>query len=151
TLTAAADVLEALGYAVEIPPWPYPAIRPLIHYGFLGRARRQFERLIERLTPYAAASVPIVGVEPSTVAVLRDEAELFLAKDPRVDRLRSCSMLLSELLARRHAEELPSVGGACVFHGHCHQKAVLDADAARAVLAAMDVEVREPEPGCCGM
>lgn len=60
-------------------------------------------------------------------------------------------MMLSELLARRHEGEIPHIGGACVFHAHCHQKAVLDADAARAVLNAMGMQVREPEPGCCGM
>src|SRR5690606_25514873 len=45
TLRAATEVLEALGYAVELPPWRYPAARPLIHYGFLPQARRLLERV----------------------------------------------------------------------------------------------------------
>ncbi len=46
---------------------------------------------------------------------------------------------------------VPKLPGKAIFHGHCHQKAVLDPDAARNVLAQMGLEVIEPEPGCCGM
>lgn len=151
TLRAATLVLESLGCSVEIPPWRYPATRPLIHYGFLGRARRQLAKLVERLDEYAREAVPIVGLEPSTVSVLRDEVKAFFPQDVPATRVYKNARLLAELLADDYADQLPEVGGRCVLHLHCHEKAVLAPAKARSVLEKMGLGVREPEPGCCGM
>jgi hypothetical protein len=68
-----------------------------------------------------------------------------------VRRIGQCTRLFSEMLAERHLDRLPALGESGIFHAHCHQKVVLDCDAARDVLAAMEVECHEPEPGCRGM
>ncbi len=151
-LVAAADTLEHLGYRVRLPKWNYPAIRPLIHYGFLPRARRHLAHTITRLDEEAAThGTPIIGLEPSTVAVLRDEAEGLFPKSPPAERVANQARLLSEFLAERHLDDLPQTTGRCVLHAHCHQKAVLDANSTRRVLEHMGYQVTEPEPGCCGM
>ncbi len=155
TLRAACEVLEALGYEVLVPEWRYPAIRPLVHYGFLPRARKLLDGVMDRLDPHAQRGVPIVGVEPSEVAVLRDESHGFFPKTVRTHRLGESCKLLSELLSERHGDELEARAkddrGRCVFHAHCHQKAVLDAEGARKTLRHLGYEIEEPEPGCCGM
>lgn len=151
SLQAATHVLESLGYVVRVPRRRYPAIRPLIHYGFLERARRHLRHVIDRLDELAQHEIPIVGLEPSTVAVIRDEANSFFPSDPAVRRVQQQTRLLSELLCDHHLDELPEVGGPCIWHAHCHEKAVLEASAARKVLEHMGCDVHEPEKGCCGM
>jgi Fe-S oxidoreductase len=59
-------------------------------------------------------------------------------------------MLIGEFADRRNLT-LPQLEGKVVFHGHCHQKAVLEVEAARNVLRKMGLEIEEPQPGCCGM
>ncbi|MEZ4433179.1 MAG: FAD-binding and (Fe-S)-binding domain-containing protein [bacterium] len=148
-LRAATRVLTRLGYRVTLPDH-MPAIRPALHYGMVARGRRLLRRLVAELTPHARAGVPIVGIEPSTVSVLRDELPALLPHDLDAERVTRHAMLLSELLVRDDVA-LPSLGGRVLFHPHCHDKAVLDADAAREVLRRMGAEVDEPWPGCCGM
>lgn len=151
TLRAAVVVLEKLGFGVRLPAWRYPAIRPLIHYGFLDRAQRLLGTVLNRLDQEAAGGTPIIGVEPSTLAVLRDEASGLFPASPVVRRISRQAKLLSEFLAERCLDDLPATGGRCIFHAHCHQKAVLDPDGARRVLDQLGYDVHEPEPGCCGM
>lgn len=151
TLRAALQTLETLGHDVRIPDRRFPAIRPLVHYGFLALSERRLRTLIDQLDAHAREGVPLIGLEPSSVAVLRDEAASFFPADPAARRVAQQTRLLSEFLADRWLDALPRVGGRAVFHAHCHQKAVLDAEAPRRVLDAMGVEVDEPEPGCCGM
>ena len=148
-LHAAARVLQRLGYRVVVPRHA-PAIRPLIHYGMLDAAKKELNRALDHLQPHAAEGVPIVGLEPSTVSVFRDELPNLRYKDPEARRVGGEFRMLSEFLDQRDAD-LPRLGGRAILHGHCHQKAVLDMDAARNVLKKMDIEFEEPEVGCCGM
>jgi Fe-S oxidoreductase len=60
-------------------------------------------------------------------------------------------LLLTEFLDRegRH----PELSGApqALVHAHCHQHAVLDAEAELRLLKACGVEAQPLPPGCCGM
>ena len=73
TALAALEALEAAGYAVEFPARRVCCGRPLYDFGMLDRAKRQLLDLLDVLAPRVEAGVPIVGIEPSCVAVLRDE------------------------------------------------------------------------------
>ncbi|RMG28827.1 MAG: FAD-binding oxidoreductase, partial [Methanobacteriota archaeon] len=42
-------------------------------------------------------------------------------------------------------------GGRILFHGHCHQKALVGAEVSRKVLEAAGYEVEVIDSGCCGM
>lgn len=65
-------------------------------------------------------------------------------------RLTGLTFLLSEAL--EHERLAPSRFKAkAILQSHCHEKALLKADAARRVLTAIGVEFHEPEKGCCGM
>ena len=70
---AAVEALEAAGFAVELPEGHVCCGRPLYDYGFLGLARRYLRRTLSRLRPWLDEGVPVVGLEPSCVAVFRDE------------------------------------------------------------------------------
>ncbi len=150
TLQAAVEVLEHFGYRPELPHWRLPAIRPRLHYGMVKSGRSKLRETIERLASCAREEVAIIGVEPSTVSVYREDLHSLFPHDLDADRVKANTWLLSEFLDTRDVE-LPQVGGKAIFHAHCHQKAVLQADAARNLLKRMAVERQEPEPGCCGM
>ena len=150
TLKAALEVLEHYGYAVALPEERPPAVRPPIDYGMLDYAKRQIERAIRLLHPFLLAGLPIVILEPSTAAVFRDELPDLFPQHQDGRRLTGLTCLLSEFMEQEGLEP-PQLPGTVIFHGHCHQKAVLNVEAARSVLAKMGLKVEEPQPGCCGM
>jgi FAD/FMN-containing dehydrogenase/Fe-S oxidoreductase len=150
TLKSALQVLERLGYRVIVPHGRVPALRPLIDFGMLALTKRQIPALLQHLRPYLTEGIPVVGLEPSTVAVLRDEMPNLLPHDMDVQRLRQKAHLLSEFLDQEDVE-LPQLHRQAVLHNHCHQKAVLNAQAMANVLNKIGVHFEEPEPGCCGM
>ena len=149
-LQAATRVLEQLGFRVELPPMRLPAVRPLIHYGLLDKAKEQLQEAVRQLGQVVRDGTPLIGVEPSTISVYREEVHNLFPRDVDGWRVRENCMLLSEFLDR-HDFEFPKLGGKAVFHAHCHQKAVLDPAGARNVLKKLGLEVCEPEQGCCGM
>ncbi len=96
--------------------------------------------------------MPIVGLEPSCVAVFRDELVNLFPNDVDARRLSAQTFLLSEFLEREAANfALPRIGGRALLHGHCHQKAIMGMDAERRLLRRLGLELNEPDSGCCGM
>ena len=69
---AAVQLLEAAGYRVVLVDRKCCG-RPLISKGMLTEAREHAAWNVERLLPYAARGVAIVGLEPSCLLTLRDE------------------------------------------------------------------------------
>ena len=149
------DLLQRLGYQVVIPARPCCG-RAALSQGLVERARSLARQNLERLWPYVAAGVPVVGLEPSCVATLRDEYRDLL-DDPRVDQLGQGVLLLEEFLVReRQAGRLEGAFRERVetawLHGHCHQKALTGTGPAVAALRLIPgLEVREIDAGCCGM
>jgi FAD/FMN-containing dehydrogenase/Fe-S oxidoreductase len=146
---AAVEVLEAAGYRVELPPGGLCCGRPLYDYGMLTLAKRRLRRVIGALKPEIAAGTPIVGLEPSCVAVFRDEL-VNLLPDEDARRLSAQTVHLSELL-ERDGWKPPRLSRKAVVHGHCHQKAVLQMDAQEALLARITVDLDVLDAGCCGL
>jgi Fe-S oxidoreductase len=150
TLSRAASVLRRLGFEVLLPGRPIREVRPLLHYGMLGRAVRELRKAMDVLRDYASQSIPILFLEPSTASVYRDEMTQLFPNDQDAIRIRKQSYLLGEFIEARKLD-VPQLRGRAVLHAHCHQKALLHPDAARKLLRRMGLEVEEPEPGCCGM
>jgi Fe-S oxidoreductase len=125
TLRAAVLVLERLGYSVIVPERRYlPAIRPLLHFGMLDMATRSIRAVLRHLHPFLAEGIPIVGLEPTTVAVFRDEVLNLMPHDLDGQRLAQTCYLLCEFLDEQEVE-LPQLKRSAVLHTPCHQKAVL--------------------------
>ncbi len=149
---AAVEVLEALGYRPVMPRAALCCGRPLYDHGFLGLARRQLRRILDALRVDIRRGTPVIGLEPSCVAVFRDELLQFFPDDPDARRLSEQTFLLTEFLDRHPELELGSLAGErALVHGHCHQKAVLDFDAQQRVLDRLGVEHEVLDSGCCGM
>jgi len=130
--------------------------RPMISKGMVERARANARINVERLAPYAAKGIPIVGFEPSCLLSFRDEyPDLLNGED--VLRVAANAFLFEEFVAQaREAGRFDArfVEGPqkVLLHGHCHQKAavgVAPSVAALKLLPGVTVEV--VDSGCCGM
>ena len=78
---ATVEVLEAAGCRVELPPKILCCGRPLYDYGMLDLAKRLLRQTVRALRDEIAAGTPIVGMEPSCIAVFRDELPNLLPLD----------------------------------------------------------------------
>jgi FAD/FMN-containing dehydrogenase/Fe-S oxidoreductase len=152
TAKAAVDVLENAGFRVELPQGNLCCGRPLYDFGMLDRAEDLLLHVLDALAQEIEAGVPIVGLEPSCIAVFRDELCNLFPRDERAQRLSRQTFLLSEFLENyKNLIPLPRLERKAIVHGHCHHKSVLKMNAEEAVLSRMGLDWHTPAPGCCGM
>ena len=153
TARAATEVLEHLGFEVEVPPEYLCCGRPLYDYGFLDLAKQYLERVMRVLRPAIEQGVPIVVLEPSCWSVLRDEIKGLFPEREEAKRLTENTFLLGEFLDKHvDKEKLPKLKRAAKVHPHCHHKAIVKkAEHEQNVLKEMGVEAEMVASGCCGM
>jgi FAD/FMN-containing dehydrogenase/Fe-S oxidoreductase len=152
TAKAAVDVLEHAGFRVELPQGSLCCGRPLYDFGMLDRAESLLLQVLDALALEIEAGIPIVGLEPSCVAVFRDELCNLFPNDERAQRLSRQTFLLSEFLDNyKDLIPLPRLERKALVHGHCHHKSVLKMNAEESVLRRMGLDYQTPSPGCCGM
>ena len=147
---AAVEVLETAGYRVEVPTKRLCCGRPLYDHGMLGLAKRLLRQVLDALEDDIAAGVPVVGLEPSCISVLRDELVNLFPHDERARKLSQQSFLLSEFLVREGYSPGKMTGSA-VVHGHCHHKAVMTMRDEESLLAGTGLDYQILDSGCCGM
>ena len=114
--------------------------------GQLTGAKKKLRTLLDVLAPFAVNGIPIVGVEPSCTAVLRDDLLELLPDDPRSHTVAAETVTLSELLATVPDEQLnlPDLSGVeIVAQPHCHHYSVMGWDADRALLHRLGASVTE--------
>ncbi len=152
TAIAAVEVLEAAGYQVEVPQQALCCGRPLYDYGMLNTARRLLRKILDTLRPQMEQGVPVVGLEPSCVAVFRDELIDLFPNDEDAKRLSQQTSLLSEFLEKQAEHyQFPQLHRKAVVHGHCHHKAIMGMKDEEAVLSRLGLDYRALDSGCCGM
>ena len=150
TAKAAVEVLEDAGYRVEVPEQHLCCGRPLYDFGMLDLAKRQLRQILDALRPYLREGVPLVGLEPSCVAVFRDELVNLFPNDEDARRLNGQALHLSEFLAREGYEP-PKLARKAVVHGHCHHKAIMGMGDEQRVLEKLGLDYELLDSGCCGM
>jgi Fe-S oxidoreductase len=149
---AATEVLEHLGYEVIIPPKHVCCGRPLYDYGMLSLAKKMLVELLEAFKPWIDAGTPIVGLEPSCLAVIRDEMMNFFPDREDAKRLRDQSFTLAEFLETKVKKyNFPALKKKAVIQSHCHEKAVLQPNFEIDVLKRLGLDVQVLDEGCCGM
>ena len=149
---AVVDVLEANGFAPIVAPDACCGLT-WITTGQLSGAKKHLASLLGVLAPFAASGIPIVGVEPSCTAVLRDDLLDLLPEDPRSGLVSSATRTLAEVLSAvpASARRLPSLEGVeIVAQPHCHHYSVMGWDADQALLESLGARVTRLE-GCCGL
>ncbi|MFL5815155.1 MAG: FAD-binding and (Fe-S)-binding domain-containing protein [Bdellovibrionia bacterium] len=152
TAMAAVEVLEAAGYQVIAPEMHLCCGRPLYDYGMLGLAKIYLRRVLSTLRSEIEAGVPIVGLEPSCVAVFRDELKEMLPNDLNAKRLSEQCFLLSEFLDQKAPDfRVPKLKRKALIHGHCHHKSVLKFKSENSILSKIGLDHEILDSGCCGM
>jgi Fe-S oxidoreductase len=152
TAIAATEVLEHSGCEVVVPSKSMCCGRPLYDYGFLPQAKRRLRNILSELGPHLEGGTPIVVLEPSCLAVFRDELTNLFPDDEDARRLSRQTFLLSEFLQKQlTGYEPPALGGRVLLHGHCHHKAIATLDDEEALVQRMGVELETLDSGCCGM
>jgi FAD/FMN-containing dehydrogenase/Fe-S oxidoreductase len=161
-LRAAVNVLGAGGYRVRVATPADGTSRPLccgrtfLAVGRVDEARREAERSLAVLAPYASCGVPIIGLEPSCLYSFRDEIP-GIVKDGRSADVAGHAVLFEEFLAReasagRLVLPLAPLAGRALLHGHCHQKSFDAMGAVQAVLKLVpELALETIESSCCGM
>ncbi len=157
---AAARVLNAAGYTLHTlakARGHHCCGRTLLTTGDVDGARERAGALLDALLPFAAAGVAIVGLEPSCLLTLRDEA-LALRLGARAETVAGQALLFEEFVARERAAgrfrvDFAAAGDAPILvHAHCHQKAFAAAQPIVDVLALVPgAKPRLVETSCCGM
>lgn len=127
----------------------------MISKGLVEQARANARWNVNALAPYVEKGIPIIGLEPSCLLTLRDEYP-DLVDDPRAQDLAQNAFLIDEFLAREtdRIREWKPDGGMreILFHGHCHQKALVgSAPSLRVLKSIPGLHVTEVDSGCCGM
>jgi FAD/FMN-containing dehydrogenase/Fe-S oxidoreductase len=133
--------------------------RTYLASGMVDEARNKLRELIAELLPYAQKGIPIVGLEPSCLLTLRDEALVMgLGHDALL--VSQHAFLLEEFLAREAKAgkldglkaKLKPTDKPILLHGHCHQKAF---DAVSPIMEVIKlIPGAQPElidSSCCGM
>ena len=149
-LKAAVDVLEHAGFNVTIPARPLCCGRPLYDWGMLGTAKKLLRQTLDTLRDDIRAGVPVIGLEPSCVAVFRDELCGLFPDDNDARLLAQQTFLLSEFLVREGYQP-PAMTQRAIVHGHCHHKAVVGMQSEEQVLRTMGLDYQLLDSGCCGM
>ena len=101
---AAVEALEAAGYRVVMPRGHLCCGRPLYDYGMLSPARRYLERVLDELRDDLRAGVPVIGIEPSCLAVFKDELPKLIPHDEDATRLCRQSFHFAEFLQKEGFE-----------------------------------------------
>jgi FAD/FMN-containing dehydrogenase/Fe-S oxidoreductase len=150
---ATVEVLEGIGFHPVLPPRVLCCGRPLYDFGMLDLAKRQLRQILDALRDDIRAGTPVVGMEPSCIAVFRDELVNLFPHDEDALRLASQTFLLSEFIALHAADaDLGDLKGEkALVHGHCHHRSVLDFDAELALLHRIGLDYELLDSGCCGM
>ncbi len=153
TAKAAVEVLETAGFRVLVPRANLCCGRPLYDFGMLDRAERLLLEILDQLEPEIEAGIPVVGLEPSCVAVFRDELTNLFPHDARAQALSKQTFLLSEFLEQKliPGSSLPQLNRKALLHGHCHHKSIMKMTAEETLLRRLGIDFTAPAPGCCGM
>jgi FAD/FMN-containing dehydrogenase/Fe-S oxidoreductase len=156
---AAAQVLRAAGYTVGTLSRAHGHFccgRTYLSSGMVQSARAKVSELVDALLPYARAGVAIVGLEPSCLLTLRDEA-LVMGLGERAQCVSAQAMLFEEFVTRevkagRFELELNAAGAPLLLHAHCHQKAFgADKTTLDVLRLIPNAEPQLIESSCCGM
>jgi Fe-S oxidoreductase len=156
---AAARVLKKAGYTLYLvvkEQGQHCCGRTFLAAGMVDKARAKLSALLDDVLPLARAGVAIVGLEPSCLLTLRDEA-LSMGLGETAKTVSAQALLLEEFLAReakagRFAPLLKPAPAPILLHGHCHQKAFGAVTPILEVLRLIPGAAPQLiETSCCGM
>ena len=150
---AALELLGSMGLRAAVIPDKACCGLTWTTTGQLDAARRIMGQAVANLHGYVTSGTPVIGLEPSCLASLREDA-VQLLDDPRATEVGSGVQSLAEFLAGRVAAGTwtpPDLTGVeVVAQPHCHHHAVIGWKTDAALLAQTGATVTQVG-GCCGL
>ncbi|MFI5614209.1 FAD-binding and (Fe-S)-binding domain-containing protein [Amycolatopsis sp. NPDC051903] len=147
----AVAVLEALGHEVLVPARPVCCGLTWHSTGQLPAARRVLRRSLDALEPWLREGIPVLGLEPSCTAALREDSPELLPGDPRTGLLRASVRTFAEHVAEAHLPAMTKTEDRVLTQVHCHQHADLGHDADARLLGRLAEHSKVLREGCCGL
>ncbi len=152
TLVAGLEVLEAAGFEVILPKKSLCCGRPLYDFGMLATAKKMLLDIMETMKEEIENDIPIVGFEPSCVAVFRDELCNLYPTSHDAKRLKNNVYTLAEFLEKKAPDfKIPTLKRKAIIQGHCHHKAIMGFENETEVLKKSGLDYNILDSGCCGM
>ncbi|MDR0487976.1 MAG: FAD-binding oxidoreductase [Propionibacteriaceae bacterium] len=148
-LPALLKVLIAAGYTPQFLDSTACCGLTWITTGQRDGAAKQIRHALDALAPLAEAGIPVVGIEPSCIAVWRSDAHE-LVDDPRVTTVASAIKTLAELLESNDWVPPALPDHEVLAQPHCHHTSVLGWKTDLALLTRMGAKVTTIQ-GCCGL
>ena len=156
---AAVELLEALGYGVDLAPIGESG-RTWLSKGLIRKAKTIINANLRALGDSIDEQTPLLGTEPSGILTFRDEALDLVDPDTRpiasmiaphclmVEEFISREAKAGRITAAAFTDETRSVH----LHGHCFQKALAGTGASVTALSLPEnYQVIDIPSGCCGM
>ncbi len=156
---AAVELLERLGFAVEIPEHVESG-RAAMSKGLLRKSRFFAESNVNSLARQVTSETPLIGIEPSAIFSFRDEYPSLVRPQFRqaAKQLSPHVLMFDEFFESLIDRELVDRKQFCEneqlirLHGHCHQKALSSLKpTVRMLQFPKGYRVRLIPSGCCGM
>jgi FAD/FMN-containing dehydrogenase/Fe-S oxidoreductase len=153
---AVVKIFNQAGVELIILPGKVDSGRPAYSKGDLSKAKTNAIQNLRLLEPYTENGIPIVGVEPSVIVMLKKEYR-DLVPGKNADRVAELSSLVEEYLIQgieteRYHFQFDRKSRNILYHGHCQQKANLGTEKTLELLKLIpNCTVEEIEAGCCGM
>ncbi|MGH9590185.1 MAG: FAD-binding and (Fe-S)-binding domain-containing protein, partial [Terracidiphilus sp.] len=148
---ACVESLEAAGFRVRMPHQHVCCGRPLYDFGFLDVAERYLRRTLVQLRDEIREGIPIVGMEPSCLAVFKHEMPKLLPNNQDAARMRENCYHWAEFFEKQKIA-VPRLEGKAIVWGHCHLKATGGTAAEMKLLKEqMGLDAEEATGGCCGL
>jgi len=153
---AAVRLLEALDVDVVVPDVPGSGRAPLSQ-GMIATARQKAEAVTDALEPILEDGRDVVVIEPSDLAMFRNEYDRLLPES-RAARIQEDSFELFEYVygllkngIDADALSRPDDDVSVAYHSHCQQRTLgLEAHTV-AVLERLGYDVTTSDVECCGM
>jgi FAD/FMN-containing dehydrogenase/Fe-S oxidoreductase len=154
---AAVELLERAGYQVIIPKTKCCG-RTLVSQGQPRAVIPLARHNIVTLAPLARQGIPILGLEPSCIAMLRDDY-LDLQPGEDAEAVGGAMQSVEDFLVAQLADGKLNVSlrphfaanAEVLFHGHCHQKAGWGTGGTKKMMSLAGYRVTEVDSSCCGM
>ncbi|PSP76848.1 (4Fe-4S)-binding protein [Halobacteriales archaeon QS_3_64_16] len=153
---AAVRVLEALGVGVTVPEVGESGRAPLSQ-GMIATADRKASAVYANLAEHVDAGRDVVVIEPSDLAMFRNDYEKLLP-EKSFERLRDSSYEVMEYVygllengADREALPKANGTGKLAYHSHCQQRTLGLEPYTTTILSDLGYDVTTSDVECCGM
>lgn len=154
---AAARFLTKAGYYVHVVHQRACCGRPQFSKGLLEDAQQTAAASLTYFEPYLDLDAPIIGLEPSCLLTYVDEVPDLFPTDVRAQSLKGRAVLFETFVAQEVAAgklnhvSFQGKGVQVIYHGHCHQKALVGTADTVAALSHAGYAVEALDTACCGM